>query len=111
LSIAALIQAQISSNFNCNYTGMHISNWHPNYLIHNISNQFLIALCDRIFIHASFINLAAGFGEWSTNGCHVSSLTNGTAVVHCYHLSSFIVLEVGDLVQNLKIVKKEEYPS
>jgi hypothetical protein len=38
-------------------------------------------------------------------------LTNGTAVVHCYHLSSFIVLEVGDLVQNLKIVKKEEYPS
>jgi hypothetical protein len=56
LSIAALIQAQISSNFNCNYTGMHISNWHPNYLIRNISNQFLMPfVTEFLFMHPLLI--------------------------------------------------------
>lgn len=46
-------------------------------------------------LYAAYWNFSAndGYGEWSSDGCHVASVTNGTAVVHCYHLSSFVVLE------------------
>ncbi|XP_052102623.1 adhesion G protein-coupled receptor A3-like [Mytilus californianus] len=67
-------------------------------------------------LYSAYWNFEAndGLGEWNTDGCLLQSITNGSAVVHCYHLSSFVILEehVADdlgLLKMLHLMKPAVY--
>ncbi|XP_063435452.1 adhesion G protein-coupled receptor A3-like [Mytilus trossulus] len=67
-------------------------------------------------LYSAYWNFEAndGLGEWNTDGCLLHSITNGSAVVHCYHLSSFVILEehVADdlgLLKMLHLMKPAVY--
>ena len=46
------------------------------------------------FRDSAYYCLTGGSGDWSTEGCHLASFSNGTAMCECNHLTSFAILFV-----------------
>ncbi|KAK3095548.1 hypothetical protein FSP39_015980 [Pinctada imbricata] len=46
-------------------------------------------------LHAAYWDFTAnnGYGDWRTDGCHITDIVDNFTYVHCYHLSIFAILE------------------